>query len=558
MRKPSSSCSWSILVFVLFAVFGAVLVGQIQVAREGEQRERVAQLAAGAAYSLEQQLSRSLSATYALAAILRQTGTIRDFDELAGQMVRLYGGISSLQLAPDAVVAKIYPLAGNEKAIGHNLLDDPDRRTEVLNAIRTRQLTLAGPFELKQGGVAVVGRLPVFVPAAGSGERFWGFSIVLMRLTDLINASSLAQLEKNGYAYQLSRRHPDCGQWQVFASSANARLRLPVQFEFAVPNGTWMLAVAPAGSGWHSPGLVLEYSLVFAVSLTLAIVSYLLLRQPELLRREVEARTIDLQELNARLEEEIEERRAAEEEIRRLNAELESRVEERTAQLEAAFREMESFSYSVSHDLRAPLRHIAGFANALQEDLAGRLDGQTVGYLERIGKACNRMGGLIDDLLMLSRYSQSELRKEPQVDLTGMVQEIVAELQASEPGRTVAVLVAAGVTGPADPRLIRVVLQNLLANAWKFSSRNPAACIEFGQTERQGKPAYFVRDNGAGFDMRYGDKLFGPFQRLHATNEFEGSGIGLATVRRIIGRHGGIVAAESEPGKGATFYFTLT
>ena len=257
-------------------------------------------------------------------------------------------------------------------------------------------------------------------------------------------------------------------------------------------------------------------------------------------------------------------------ELRRYATELEQRVAERThelqerheavrrnaAELLAANQELDAFAYSVSHDLRAPLRSIDGFSHVLLEDYAAQLDQAGRDSLQRVRAASQRMATLIDDLLKLARVTRAEMRTEV-VDLSGMARDIVAELQRATPERHVEFAIAPGLQARGDPRLLRVALDNLLRNGWKYTAKQPRPQIEFASTNVNGERAFVVRDNGAGFDMKYADKLFGVFQRLHSAAEFEGTGVGLATVRRIITRHGGRIWAEGAVDRGATFYFTL-
>ena len=231
-------------------------------------------------------------------------------------------------------------------------------------------------------------------------------------------------------------------------------------------------------------------------------------------------------------------------------------LKQRTEQLEAANKELESFSYSVSHDLRAPLRGIDGFSQKLLIKYVDKFDEEGKHYLERVRAGCLRMGLLIDNLLQLSRIGRSQM-KHRDIDLSIMAHKIALGLQELNPESEVEFVIGDGLKTKGDAHLLHQVLENLLGNAWKYTSINAGARIEFNAVEHNGKQAFFVRDNGVGFEMKYVDKLFGAFQRLHTDGEFPGTGIGLAIVQRIIFRHGGEVWAEGEVGKGATFYFAL-
>jgi signal transduction histidine kinase len=276
---------------------------------------------------------------------------------------------------------------------------------------------------------------------------------------------------------------------------------------------------------------------------------------------EIEQRDAEQEKSNREMQKEVAERRRVENEIMLLNRELDLRVKKRTKQLEQTNAELESFAYSVSHDLRAPLRSIDGYSEALIDEVGEDLSTEAARYLDKIRGSTRRMGQLIEDLLNLSRLSRADL-KPVQLDLSTIAHQVIEELRQRAPDRNVDVTIRAGMQACGDPRLVRLMLENLLENAWKFTSTVEHPALEVGvmhdHVQAPGRAVYFVRDNGVGFDMAYSQNLFGVFHRLHAHSEFPGTGIGLATVQRIVQRHGGRIWANAAPGEGAVFFFTLS
>lgn len=308
------------------------------------------------------------------------------------------------------------------------------------------------------------------------------------------------------------------------------------------------------------------WPLVLILALTIGFGTFHIVRVDRL----VIARTKELKDSNDALEHEIAERakqqaimhrttlqlRQREDELNRHRNHLEELVGQRTHELSTVNKELEAYSYSIAHDLRAPLRAVTSFSQILLDDAAEKLDSDQRDSLQRVVNASKHMADLIDDILELSRITRKELQRE-QIDLSGLVRDILEELRRADPGRTVTATIADGVTVEGDAKLLRVALENLLGNAWKYTAKVEQPSIEFGTTTQEQKTVYYLKDNGVGFDMRYVDKLFHPFQRLHNSQDYEGTGIGLATVQRVVQRHGGQIRASSEPNKGSSFYFTL-
>lgn len=362
------------------------------------------------------------------------------------------------------------------------------------------------------------------IPASGALTSLSGRAPALARGLARRSTGSY-QIDGRGYRYA-STTIAGTGGWRLVSSVAEAGLYGPLGGESA--------------DRWLVFGSVL-------VGLVAAVTFALITRRRELAEAAV-------YELNQQLEGRARELQAVAEEVSELNAKLEQRVAERTAELRSSNEELEAFVYTVSHDLRAPLRAMNGFSRLLLDSY--QLDARGRDWLFRVRAGAQRMGTMIDELLRLAHLSRVELRHE-RVDVTGLARGFASELRSAEPQRNVEFVIPENLTASGDPDLLRIVLENLLANAWKFTSTHEQATIEVGVREHDGDTAFFVRDDGVGFDMAYAAQLFKPFQRLHRAAEFDGHGIGLAGVQRIVTRHGGRIWADAKPDRGATFTFTL-
>jgi signal transduction histidine kinase/CheY-like chemotaxis protein len=540
--------AWSAAVFLAVAGMGALLVTQDGRARRAERRQAASTVAEGAAHAVAQQVSVALSATYALAAMVVQHGEVRDFEGVAEEMLRVYRGVSSLQLAPGGVIRRIHPLAGNEAALGHDLLADPARNAEARAAVDSRRLTLAGPFTLRQGGVGLVGRYPVFVRDASGAESFWGFTNALVRLPELLEAAQLDRLERDGWSWTLARRRPDGGDLEVFAATPGAPPPDPVRSTFRVPNGDWTLALAPrAGWGdlWQAAA---GYGLALVAGLAFALLAWRLARHPDVLRRQVASRTAELKEAYRRLEQDVAGRRRAEEQL------AQAQRMEAIGQLAGG----------VAHDFNNLLAGILGCALEVKAEAAP--GSPSLEAARTIEEAAMRGADLTRQLLGFAR--RGKYRSAP-VDLHAVVAEVLRLLSRTADKR-VAIeqrLAAERSVVLGDSGQLQQAVLNLAVNALDAMPQSGTLTISTAQ-ERLGQAelrspgaapgpylALAVADTGHGIPASLQERIFEPF--FTTKEPGRGTGMGLATVYGIAGNHGGWVTVQSEEGRGARFVVHL-
>lgn len=613
------------LFLKVLAVFGAVLLMGIGAVvwvdqSEVEEHKREALQAASLhGHLLQQQVVRSLSATYALAALLRQGhGELQDFESLATEMLEMYGGLSSLQLAPNGVIRQVVPVLGNELAIGHDLLADPERNKEAFLALKSRTLTLAGPFELRQGGQAVVGRLPVFIDAGTSGERFWGFATAMIRIPDLLRASALGDDRRPGHEFALTRMHPDTGEVQMIWASGKFRQEDSVSFPVAVPNGEWQLQVVRV-DGWHSPPKTLAW-MIFAV-LMIAVLSAFLafqaLRQPVLLSAEIARRTAALNEANESLQREIFEHWQAEMALRESERGLEQRVQERTQELEVANTALTSekleqqrlidkladtrsqllqsqmmaaigqLAAGVAHEINNPLGFISsnvGMMKSYVDSLISilprqraliapcladypELDEQLRCIEEEIDLAYIRedFPALIEDTLTglgrvkrivqdLREFSFVDQADWQEVDLNHMLERVLG-VMASDFGERIKVSCQFGVLPGIECNAPQIA--QVIRNLLLNAVQSIDGEGEISLTTRLHTDGVelVVADSGHGIAPEHLERVFEPFFTTRAVGS--GRGLGLSVAYHVVKRHGGNIVVDSPAGDGSRFTVVL-
>ena len=543
---PSArAISWAAAAFASTLLVGAALLWQEGRADEAGRRQAASGVAARAALSLQQQIAGTLSATAAIAAVIRQHGDVEDFEPMAAELLRTYRGLANLQLAPGGVVRRIYPLAGSEGALGHDLFADPARRGDAEATVRARALTMAGPFPLRQGGVGMVGRLPVFVAERG-GERFWGFVNALLKLPDVLAESRLDRLEAEGWAWALGHDTP--GGEERFAGHGQLD-EAPVAFTVDVPNARWTLRLAPNG-GWRPAGShLVGWSVTLAAALAVALGAFVLARQPERLRRQVAERTEALATANRRLQDELEERHRVEEQL------VHAQKMEAVGQLAGG----------VAHDFNNLLTAILAHAGAL----AAEADpgSEAAESARTIEQAARRAAELTRQLLGFAR--RGKLLAAP-TDLHLLVGE-VARLLGRTLDKRIVVAQRLGAAHPVvlgDAGQLQQAVLNLAVNARDAMAEGGVLTFETALREldpaaravRPGLAAgpfvvLTVRDSGQGVPAAIRDRIFEPFFTTKEAGR--GTGMGLAMVYGIVANHGGFVTLESAEGQGAAFSLWL-
>jgi len=556
-QAPTAVFAGAIALFAVAVALGGGVIHQAERVWRTEQRAAAGQRAATAAFALEQEVSRAPAATYTLAALVQHDPAFEGFEEVADRLMPHYDALDTLQLAPGGVITRIHPLEGHEAALGHDLLNDPDRRFQALEAMRSRRLTVAGPFELRQGGVGLIGRLAVFLPAPGQpgGERFWGFVTAVIRLERLLRAARLEQLGAQGQRYALLRADPERGGERCFYG-CEAPLDQPVTFPVSVPNGSWTLALAP-DAGWPAPPWGRQaWPVAVAIALAFSVLGWKVLEAPARLQQEVAARTAELARTNAALADEMRRLRAAEEAARTAEEQL-----RQAHKMEAVGR----LAGGVAHDFNNLLTGILGEASLLVERTAPGSEEREAA--EAIASTSQRAADLTRRLL---GFARREPVRHERFDAHAVVRELVRLLSRTLDARiTVETrLGAPRATVVGDPGQLQQALLNLALNARDAMPDGGHLVIETAAVERDAAwlarhpearagphLAIAVTDSGPGVPAELQPHIFEPFFTTKRSGQ--GTGLGLPMVYAAATAHGGAVELERPPGGGAQFVVSL-
>ncbi len=533
MRLGRLSRHLALVLVAIFALAATLAVFDLHNERRRDAARSDAVRRAGAeAVALQRQLDRTLNAPVALAAFVQlNEGRIDGFEEFTDRMRGLVPSITNLQLAPDGVVTHIHPIEGHEAAVGHELLVDRERSTEAFVAVETGQLTLAGPFELVQGGIAMVGRQPIYLPGAGNvpglDPDFWGFATVLINLDDFFDASRMNELLDEGYRYEISKLDRDEDRFVPFRTEGP--LEDPVRVDVSVANGTWQLALGRLDgwgpSGWSGLQIGAAVSLAFAF----AVATYSFQRRRERLVAAVDARTRDLRVANQDL---VQARDAA----------------------ERANHAKTAFLSNVSHELRTPMNAIIGFAELIELDALSEADRESMTQIREAGR---HLLSLINEVLDITAIESGNLELElVDVDVANLVRDVHGLLGplARDEGLVMTVDGSGAVARAHQNRLFQVV-SNLVANALRFTP--PGGRVHIS-TSTDGDVCHItVTDDGVGIAEEHLGQIFEPFERGDAPSSVPGSGLGLAIVSRLVHEMGGDVGVETKLGVGSTFTVSL-
>jgi signal transduction histidine kinase len=494
-------------------------------------------------------LLSDITAANTLAIIYKRYGFKSDFDSVAKDIMLRNKYVEALQITEDGTIKYVYPLTGYENTIGVNAQSDPTRMREARNALERNEIYFAGPRRLRQGGTGILGKVPIIIDG-----KLKGLAVVLTRLPTIVDALNLGDSSRNQFAYQLKKLHLE-SDTATFLLSANGPAKNSEVAAKVIPEGGWILSVSYSQDETFNYALLILSLLGILLSWVGGVFTYRRLAEPIRLQQIIEEKTEDLTEslrkldqLNADLEKRVQQRT---EEVNKLNEDLKLNIHD----LKIANTDLESFNYSVSHDLRAPLRAINGYVSLLMGN-TNALDERGKTLLDNVLLNAKKMDRLIEELLAFARAGKKELEKTD-LNMNELLHDVQGSINFYEWNASTQLIAGDMLPAYGDAVLIKQVLFNLISNAVKYSRGKEKPIIEVGSYASGNENTYFVKDNGAGFDMRYANKLFKVFQRMHSAAEFEGTGVGLAIVQRIVMKHKGRVWAEAKEAEGAAFFFTL-